>query len=430
MRIIIILLFVVTNLFYVVAGDIETKDLKLFRDKANIGLSFSVYVPENTVRTNRRMLVTPQLYNDNGMVSMTPFTVTGKQMEKREKQKRRLNKNDSTSSFVNTTNGSSMFYVTSTLYERWMSNTLFLRLLIKEEGCCSEEDPGVIMVMGSLNLSLPHSPSLPEAQLIPSQVTQTAGEYPFLRLIDKDGEGGDRSTSVRFRGSDYNIDLLFSSNAEHVEKIKEGIRLVNSDKQTRLEKITIAGFASPEGNQQRNLELSENRAKALCQHLQQEMNLPVSIFEIQSGGEDWMGLLELVKKSDMEYKEDIINIITKQPAEKRKSLLQQLAGGRPYKSMYDVFYPQLRDACYINVWYSEKEDETANIINSAIRLISTMRYDEALKHLFAIEQDPRSWNAIGSCYILQGNYTQARVWLKKAIEAGDKEAEKNLNLIN
>ena len=131
--------------------------------------------------------------------------------------------------------------------------------------------------------------------------------------------------------------------------------MINNDPRTHLEKITIAGFASPEGNNQQNIKLAENRARALSQYLQQEMNIPETVFEIQSGGVDWDGLLDLVNQSDMNYKEEIINIINNTPPEQRNERLKQLRGGRPYRSIYDELYPQLRDACYINVWYSECE---------------------------------------------------------------------------
>ena len=426
---IIILLFVVVNLFHAVAGGIETKDLKLFREGDKVVLSFSAYIPEKTVKTDRRIIVTPQLYNTNDSATMDLFAITGKKMAKREKQKKRLKKDTSAPLYPSAANGSTMLYAASVPYEAWMNNALSLRLQIEEEGCCEVKDLGVILVTGSIDLPLPYTPSTMAVLPLPSEVTRKTDIYPFLRMLDKDGEG-DRSTSVRFRVSNSRLDLAFSSNAENVEKIKEGIRLVNSDERTRLEKITISGFASPEGTRQHNLELSRNRANALSQYLQKEMGLPATIFTIQAGGEDWEGLLALVEKSDMQYKEEIIKIITQQPADKRNNMLKQLGGGRPYQSIYDVLYPQLRDACYINVWYSEKKDEVADVINNAITLIASQRYDEALNSLLTVEADPRSWNVTGTCYMLKGDYPQARTWLQKAIDAGDKEAEQNLKLIN
>ena len=423
------ILFVIICFFSAIAGNIEPRDVKLFREGENVILSFSAYIPEKTVQANHRLLVTPQLYNDNNTVSMKLFAVTGSKMEKRDKQKKRLNKDKPADSYVNSSNGSTMLYAASIPYEAWMNNTLSLHLLLKEEGCCEVKDLGLIQVEHSVVLPLPHAPVLQEVQPIQSEAAKMSDKYPFLRLIDKDG-AGDRSTSVRFRVSSTRLDLSFSSNAENVQKIKEGIRLVNNDEKTRLEKITIVGFASPEGNRKQNLQLSEGRAKALGRHLQQEMNIPEKTFEIQSGGEDWVGLLELVIQSEMNYKNEIIDIITNHPAEKRNERLKQLGGGRPYRSIYDVIYPQLRDACYINVWYSEKEDKAAETINHAISLIATLRYAEALESLLSVEHDPRSWNVIGTCYMLQGDYPKARIWLEKAIAAGDEDAKKNFDLIN
>ena len=427
-KIIIILLFFIT-ISSAGATGIEPRDVKIFREGDKVILSFSAYIPEKTVRSDYRLLITPQLYNNNGIASTDIFTVTGSKMSKREKQKTRLTKSITVNSNVNAVNGSTMLYTRSVAYQSWMENSLSLRLLMEEEGCCSTEDLGTTTSAGPFNLPLPHSPAIPEVIVLqPSEVTKKTIEYPFLRLINQDGSG-DRTTSVRYKSGSSNLDLSFSSNAINTDKIINGINLINKDSRTRLEKITIVGFASPEGNNQQNMKLAENRANALSQYLQQKMNIPEATFEIQSGGEDWTGLLELVKQSDMNYKEEVIDIITNTPPAQRNERLKQLEGGRPYRSIYDVLYPQLRDACYINVWYSETKDESAETINNAIALIATLRYDEALKGLFTVESDPRSWNVIGTCYLLQGDYPKARIWLEKAVETGNKEAEKNLKLI-
>jgi len=428
-RIAILLLLAVINIFPAVSGDIETRDMKLFREGGNVVLSFAAYIPEKTVRTNYRLLVTPQLYNDNGAALMELFTITGNQMEKREKQKRRLNKNRAEDNPANTSNGSTMLYTASVPYEAWMESALSMRLLIKEEGCCSIDDKEAMVVTGLMSLPLPYAPYLSELIVLPSEATNKRADFPFLRLVDGDDSPGERNISVRFRSASSIVDLSFSSNAENINKIMEGVRLISSDPKANLEKITIVGFASPEGSNLLSIRLSTERARALSLHLQKEMNTPRASFEIQSGGVDWAGLLELVNQSDMNYKEEIMHIITNTPPEKRNDQLKQLGGGRPYQSIYDVIYPQLRDACYINVWYSEVKDEAVETINNAITLIAASNYEEALESLLTVGNDSRSWNAIGTCYLLQGDYSNARAWLRRAMEAGDKEAERNMDLV-
>ena len=439
---IIIILLTIINVCSVYAADpavtgIKISELKILREKENLALSFSAYISERTVRSDNRWTVTPQLYNDNGAVSMEPFTITGRQMDRREKQKNLINKKSSAATdsdipqkkYANTTNGSTMLYTYTISYEPWMVGELRLHLLVTESGCCSITDLGAIQVEAPISLPPLPTPFLSGVQTRSPEVVQMVEQYPFLRLIGKDIESGD-APHVRFRVSNSKLDLAFSSNAENVGTITKAVEMVLKGSQTDLEKISISGFASPEGTRVGNLELSKNRAKALSRYLMQQLNLPESIFELQFDGEDWEGLLELVRQSDMRHKESIIDIITNSPKERRNDILKHLEGGRPYQSLYDIFYPQLRDACYINVWYSEKRDEAADAINLAVDRIKNTRYDEALQILSTVENDPRAWNAIGACHLLRGDYPKARAWFIKAADGGDKDAERNLELIN
>jgi hypothetical protein len=78
------------------------------------------------------------------------------------------------------------------------------------------------------------------------------------------------------------------------------------------------------------------------------------MIQATSGGEDWYGLRKLVVESDMVGKDQVLNIIDNVPESQRKAKLQALNGGRTYRSIFDVLYPQLRSACYIDVWYDKK----------------------------------------------------------------------------
>lgn len=94
--------------------------------------------------------------------------------------------------------------------------------------------------------------------------------------------------------------------------------------------------------------------------------------------------------------------------------------------MLDVLYPQLRDACYISVWFSEKDDAVAREVNAAVEEINAGQYAEALERLMAHKNDPRTWNAIGSVKVLTEDLKDAQKWFAKAAEVGDPDAAKNL----
>ena len=71
----------------------------------------------------------------------------------------------------------------------------------------------------------------------------------------------------------------------------------------------------------------------------------------------------------MTYKEEVLAILRSHPEEERNDRLKALAGGRPYRSVLDVLYPQLRDACYIRVQYANRPDSVADTVNRAIEAI-------------------------------------------------------------
>jgi hypothetical protein len=122
-----------------------------------------------------------------------------------------------------------------------------------------------------------------------------------------------------------------------------------------VSRVDIEGYASPEGPYERNVRLGQNRANALKAYiLDKEKRLSDSQIRATSGAEDWEGLRELVVASDMVGKDQVLNIIDNVPEAQRKARIQALNGGRTYRSMLDVLYPQLRSACYVDVWYEDK----------------------------------------------------------------------------
>ena len=178
-------------------------------------------------------------------------------------------------------------------------------------------------------------------------------------------------------------------------------------------------------NSQRND--NGDRANALKQYISEQYNISADSIEIVAGGIDWQGLEDLVAKSDMNYKEEVLRIMHEVPENQRNSHLMSIANGRTYIGMLEQLYPQLRDACYINVWYSEGEDFVAPVISQALDKMANREWDAALSLLHTVSKDERSWNDIGVCYMMKGDYTNAEIWLQKAVDAGEDNALQNLN---
>jgi len=178
-------------------------------------------------------------------------------------------------------------------------------------------------------------------------------QYPFLL---KEGESvpSDGGISIRYRLDEGQLDTSYQDNTQELENLLQCMRQLKLIPSVSMSKVTIMGYASPEGNSQRNMQLAAERAESLRQYILQNIEINDSQIEARSGGEDWQGLRELVMKSDMRLKDEVVGIIDHAPEADRKRQLQQLDGGRPWQSIKDVLFPQLRNACYINIWYKEK----------------------------------------------------------------------------
>ena len=203
-----------------------------------------------------------------------------------------------------------------------------------------------------------------------------------------------------------------------------------NDEWTALNAIDIAGYASPEGEHEMNVTLSQGRADALKAYIMKELDLNDGQFNITAGAEDWSGLKSLVEKSDMADRAKVIEIIDSIPSQERQAAFKKLSGGRTYRTLLNTFYPQLRDACYINVWYSEKEDMVARTINEAIEDINAeKKWFKAMMELINFMEDSRTWNTLGSAYLLTDALEEAETWFEAAAKNGDEEARKNLELM-
>lgn len=109
----------------------------------------------------------------------------------------------------------------------------------------------------------------------------------------------------------------------------------------------------------------------------------------------------------------------------RLSLLMRLNQGRPYNYMKRHFFPKLRNAGYIKVFFEAQPDPELVGLNTAIDLLNGKRYSEAL-HVLQGNTHPKADNLRGVCYMLTGDTEKARALFQKAAAAGVSEAESNL----
>lgn len=267
-------------------------------------------------------------------------------------------------------------------------------------------------------------------------------------------------------------------NASELSKILTAFASVGDDSDMALTGVSLCGYASPEGSVARNKQLSEGRAIALKKYLMTKFDYPESYYTIHFGGEDWAGLAALVEKSDMQYKQEVLDLIASVPQEQaRETLLMALKDGSPYRWMLKELFPKLRRVTFkadykvrrfdpeeakevaktrpqnlslnemflvANTYGSGSqefndlfetavrmfpEDRTANL-NAAVAALGRKDYVSASRYLKRIKGSmivPEYDNAMGVLFMMRdADYDRAEHYFEVAAKAGLEAAKENL----
>lgn len=413
---------------------------------------------------NSKVRLEPTLYNDQGQVlELEPVTVAGRRKAITDTRRGKPNRGDVR--IVKGRTPQTLVYTAEVPFEEWMQH-VNVATDREAEGCCIPVVLGTKVLAADKLLYYNVNPAFSTAKL-DYELTELEKydiENPFLHPMEdyekrydillKDRNKG--TAAVTFKVGSHVIDMSDRANTDALEAISKAFDLIEADPNAILKHIMVAGYASPEGSLAANTRLAQNRAEAVKTFLQTRLRGNSDhLFEIYNGREDWDGLREQVAGSFLEQKDEILAIIDGYPMEDetRKTRLRQLDGGRPYRYMLDHFYPSLRSAGYVQVYYEIDRratvatavmtsdgrstwidpDSPANrgvtAINKAIDLMVEHRFAEALALLEEFSEDSRAWNHIGACYMMMGEYDRAGEYLERAAANGDADARENLEQI-
>ena len=119
--------------------------------------------------------------------------------------------------------------------------------------------------------------------------------------------------TVRFRVNSSAVDTTYCSNADALSLLLNKIDSINGNGSIKLEQIVLAGSASPEGPTEYNRRLSDQRLKALREHILLKTGIADSLIRETHRLTDWGLLAEMVEGSDMPQKEEALSLIRKMP---------------------------------------------------------------------------------------------------------------------
>lgn len=157
---------------------------------------------------------------------------------------------------------------------------------------------------------------------------------------------------------------------------------MRDNKDAKVKKISLCGYASPEGPYANNVRLAEGRTVALREYVRKQYEFPENLFSVSSVPEDWKGLREAVAKSELADKDQIIEFIDSDyPIEKRNDRLRQLFPDT-YPYLLKYVYSGLRHTDYVVNYEVRKYTD----IDEIRRVLKTRPQNLSLNEFFLAAQ--------------------------------------------
>ena len=352
-------------------------------------------------------------------------------------------------------------YLRTVKYEPWMDHAV-LKLHKQSCACDNLKDRGEMIVA-----TFPKEEEAPEIHLFPVYLLPPADNTVKVRE-----ERG--SAYLCFEVNKWEIKPDYMSNPAELMKIHNSVNLVKSDSDVTIRKMTIEGFASPEGSYPHNQMLSENRTEALKKYLQAS-NIAKGInIEASGRGENWSGFMKYLNSEvTIPQRSRLLSIANSNltPDEKERQMRKEAPEGFAY--VVKNGFPALRCTNYTVIYtvrpftldeservfetrpvnlnlneiyrladkYAQNEEKYYSIIRKAYMLYPndsyinlTMAYlaikkgeaDEAAEHLNKVNDCPEKTMNEGLVAYLRGDTNRALLLVEQARQEGVKQADKQM----
>jgi len=228
-------------------------------------------------------------------------------------------------------------YLRTVKHERWMDNAV-LKLRKQSCACNNPKDRGEMLVATFEKKEMPHITLYPVYMLPPADNS--------VKVREERG-----SAFLCFVVNKWDIKPDYMSNPAELMKIHNSVNLVKNDSDVTIRKMTIEGFASPEGPESRNQMLSNNRTEALKQYLL-ATNIAKGIHIEASGkGENWTGFKQYLKEhTGLPQYSKLLSIVNSSLSADEKERQMRSTAPEGYAYVLKNVFPALRCTNYTVVY--------------------------------------------------------------------------------
>lgn len=299
------------------------------------------------ISRNDIILFSPRLVSLDGTqeIVFDPVTISGIRRANVLRREAYFNKEDPemfSNNFHVITNKSKVKNIPLTYtvpFEKWMRQS---RLIVKEQtyGCYRCRDGGIYADGSNEKIYMGDPLNFPEPYQPKYNITYVTPPVEEVKLIQES-----HTAQLQFPVNRAELLPTFGNNLRILAEVDEIIERIRRDTLVTIRKISVLGYASPEGNAAHNLRLSQERARAFVTYLNGKYNSyrVNRMISFEGMGEDWEGLKKAVSELESPDRYKVLQILESNAnVERRKNALKGLTGSITYNFLLQNVYPSLR----------------------------------------------------------------------------------------
>jgi len=402
-------------------GTIRTTSSSLYKAGKELVVSISIDITRD-LSSNESMVLVPIVCDTlEHRLELPPIYINSRKQHivflretsKKEKSAQALQRKNG--------NKQTMHYLQSVPFEQWM-NQATLSLIEKSCGCGIPDAEDFICIA--------------RLHPRPTFVPQLAFLTPQVETSKIRTEKG--SAFIDFPVNVTAIHKEFSNNVIELNKIIETINTVKNDSNVSITRISIHGYASPDGPLQLNERLARERTRTLKEYVSQLYPFDGKYIHTTYTPEDWEGFEALLSDTTFQDKEAIMKIVTSNMHPDRKEEIIRMRFPAFYRFVLkqEMFRLALTytpgSATYNKIFMTAvqlfPDNPTANLNAACIALIQKDTKTAAV-FLEKAPPLPETTLAKGVLCFLQGNYKEAEALFRQSKDAGLLQADDNLKQI-
>ena len=319
---------------------------------------YTVYVRQRAIARFRGMSLTPVLTDGSNEVALPSFVVPGANKERVLTRYYSNSRQDMPDFDIDWRTPNAVTYTITLPLQEWMHNAqLVIQREIQTYRARSTFDYFVLNSGAAVHTHThTHTHTLYRAHLRVEMIEPAHVEIATDRnMLLLSGQA-----LLDFPVGQSYILPHFQRNPIELARVYDVVRNITNNPDVRLQSIYISGFASPEGTAAFNLNLSGARANALLNLLRNTFDIPLHLFNLSAGGEDWDGLVRLLHENRVwiPNRDRIVQIIANEHDLDRREQQIRALDPNAWEIMLRHLFPHLRTVKY-RIKYAVAEEGMA-----------------------------------------------------------------------